>query len=245
MVHIDHLNRPVKMTDATGASVWSAVWLPFGGAYAITGAESNTARFPGQWFQLEAGLHYNWHRHYDPSLGRYTQPDPLGFVDGPSVYGYAGNAPEIFIDPTGQYSQDPLTTKKPFDIPSGGSGWGGSAGTPWAWTRRPIPVPLPVPNPSPPNPVPELCPPGDCTEAQHRDLQNRVENACGSAKSCTAQDSVEELNAKIAAHSLCIDARRRINRTCFRGGNTTHNDQVNDRQRAIERCREFLSNFGR
>jgi RHS repeat-associated protein len=30
--------------------------------------------------QLEAGLHYNWHRHYDPSLGRYTQPDPLGFV---------------------------------------------------------------------------------------------------------------------------------------------------------------------
>ena len=68
MVHVDHLNRPVKMTDATGASVWSAVWLPFGSAYAITGAESNTARFPGQWFQLEAGLHYNWHRHYDPSL---------------------------------------------------------------------------------------------------------------------------------------------------------------------------------
>ena len=33
-------------------------------------------------------MHCNWHRHYDPSLGRYTQPDPLGFVDGPSVYGY-------------------------------------------------------------------------------------------------------------------------------------------------------------
>jgi hypothetical protein len=24
----------------------------------------------GQWFQLESGLHYNWHRHYEPSLGR-------------------------------------------------------------------------------------------------------------------------------------------------------------------------------
>jgi RHS repeat-associated protein len=37
-------------------------------------------RFPGQLFQLETGLHYNWHRHYDPKTGRYLQPDPLGFV---------------------------------------------------------------------------------------------------------------------------------------------------------------------
>ena len=101
MVHVDHLHRPVKMTNAAGTSVWSAVWLPWGGAHAITGAEINDARFPGQWFQLEAGLHYNWHRHYDPPLGRYTQPDPLGFVDGPSVYAYVGNRPFSRIDPTG------------------------------------------------------------------------------------------------------------------------------------------------
>ncbi|NOT69799.1 MAG: RHS repeat-associated core domain-containing protein [Hyphomicrobium sp.] len=46
-------------------------------------------------------LHYNWHRHYDPSLGRYTQPDPLGFVDGPSVYAYAGNSPNKLVDRMG------------------------------------------------------------------------------------------------------------------------------------------------
>ncbi|MEJ2626264.1 MAG: RHS repeat-associated core domain-containing protein [Pseudolabrys sp.] len=46
-------------------------------------------RFPGQYFLLESGLHYNSHRHYDPTLGRYTQPDPLGLIDGPSVYAYA------------------------------------------------------------------------------------------------------------------------------------------------------------
>ena len=59
-------------------------------------------RFPGQWYQLEAGLHYNWHRHYDPSLGRYTQPDPLGFVDGPSVFAYVRNNPQMYVDPDGR-----------------------------------------------------------------------------------------------------------------------------------------------
>ena len=101
MVHVDHLHRPVKMTNAAGASVWSAVWLPWGGAHTITGAETLDARFPGQWFQLEAGLHYNWHRSYDPSLGRYTQPDPLGFVDGPGVYAYGLNTPLRSVDKTG------------------------------------------------------------------------------------------------------------------------------------------------
>ncbi len=80
------------------------MWLPFGGAHAITGSAASTQRFPGQWFQIEAGLHYNWHRHYDASLGRYTQPDPLGFVDGPSVYAYARNNPQMYVDPDGRIS---------------------------------------------------------------------------------------------------------------------------------------------
>ncbi|MGE0056181.1 MAG: RHS repeat-associated core domain-containing protein [Hyphomicrobium sp.] len=42
-----------------------------------------------------------WHRHYDPTIGRYTQPDPLGFVDGPSVYAYAGSKPPANVDITG------------------------------------------------------------------------------------------------------------------------------------------------
>ncbi len=97
------LNRPVKMTNSTKAAVWTAVWQPWGAAQSITGSATLNARFPGQWFQVEAGLHYNWHRHYDPSLGRYTQPDPLGFVDGPSVYGYVRGAPQVYVDPDGRF----------------------------------------------------------------------------------------------------------------------------------------------
>jgi RHS repeat-associated protein len=102
-VHVDHLARPIKMTDAAKAQAWDAVWAPWGSPHAITGPAALDARFPGQWFQLEAGLHYNWHRHYDASLGRYTQPDPLGFVDGPSVYGYAAHDPLGYVDPDGQF----------------------------------------------------------------------------------------------------------------------------------------------
>ena len=104
-VSVDHLNRPIQMWDTSLASVWQAVWQPWGGAQSITGTATLDARFPGQWFQSETGLHYNWHRQYDPTTGRYTQPDPLGFVDGPSAFGYVNGLPHAKVDPDGRYAQ--------------------------------------------------------------------------------------------------------------------------------------------
>jgi uncharacterized protein RhaS with RHS repeats len=43
-------------------------------------------------------------------VGRYTQPDPLGFVDGPSVYGYARGQPGQYVDPEGRFIAVPLIT---------------------------------------------------------------------------------------------------------------------------------------
>jgi RHS repeat-associated protein len=73
-----------------------------------TGALTQNLRFPGQWFQAETGLHQNWMRDYDPTTGRYLQADPLGLVDGPSVYGYARQSPLRFTDPTGEFIPPPL-----------------------------------------------------------------------------------------------------------------------------------------
>jgi uncharacterized protein RhaS with RHS repeats len=58
-VHADHLNRPIKMTDGSGTLVWDATYWPFGALYGINGSATNNMRFPGQYFLLEAGLHYN------------------------------------------------------------------------------------------------------------------------------------------------------------------------------------------
>ncbi len=100
-VHVDHLDRPIMMTDANKSIVWQADYNPFGGVYSITGSATNNLRFPGQYFLMEDGLHYNWYRHYDPTLGRYIQPDPLGFVNGPTLYAYAKSAPLTEVDPDG------------------------------------------------------------------------------------------------------------------------------------------------
>jgi RHS repeat-associated protein len=101
-VHPDHLDRPVMMTNAAAQTVaWAAKYDPFGNAVTISTAITNNQRLPGQWFQIEDGLAYNWHRTYDATLGRYSQADPLGFVDGPGVYGYAGGSPVMEVDPRG------------------------------------------------------------------------------------------------------------------------------------------------
>jgi RHS repeat-associated protein len=100
-VHTDHLGRPIRMTDAVKATVWAATWKPWGEVQSITGTQSQNLRFPGQYFQIETGLAYNWHRHYDPVTGRYTQPDPLRFVDGPSIYQYAMASPFMRKDRMG------------------------------------------------------------------------------------------------------------------------------------------------
>lgn len=102
MVHTDYLARPIRVTDATKATVWQASYTPWGEPQSISGPLALDLRFPGQLFQIETGLSYNWHRHYYALTGRYTQPDPLRFVDGPSVYAYVGSNPLNFTDPTGE-----------------------------------------------------------------------------------------------------------------------------------------------
>ena len=49
----------------------------------------------------ETGLIYARNRYYDPKLGRFISADPLGYVDGPSMYAFGGNNPVDRSDPMG------------------------------------------------------------------------------------------------------------------------------------------------
>jgi RHS repeat-associated protein len=65
------------------------------------GAFEFPLRFPGQYFDKETNLHYNYFRDYDPGLGAYKQSDPVGLDGGLNTYAYVSSQPLTAIDPEG------------------------------------------------------------------------------------------------------------------------------------------------
>ena len=58
-------------------------------------------RFPGQLYDKETNLHYNYFRDYDPQQGRYVESDPIGLTGGINTYSYVGGDPLQYADPSG------------------------------------------------------------------------------------------------------------------------------------------------
>ena len=58
-------------------------------------------RGSGQMFDDETGYCYQRARYYDPSIGRFLMPDPIGFYGGLNVYQFCLNQPFLFTDPLG------------------------------------------------------------------------------------------------------------------------------------------------
>jgi RHS repeat-associated protein len=99
--HNDQIGAPYKLTDISGNVSWSAYLDPFGNANILQDDIENNLRFPGQYFDAETGLSYNWHRYYDASIGRYITADPIGLEAGVNFYAYANANPLNLIDPYG------------------------------------------------------------------------------------------------------------------------------------------------
>jgi RHS repeat-associated protein len=108
-VHTDQLNTPREVTrPSDNAQLWTWFSDPFGtdaanSNPASVGAFPDNLRFPGQVFDGQAGLHANGYRDcYDPAIGRYCEPDPIGLMGGSySTYAYVNGNPISYIDPFG------------------------------------------------------------------------------------------------------------------------------------------------
>jgi RHS repeat-associated protein len=104
------LNTPRLVADATGTTVWR--WdqqEAFGNNPADEDPDANSVAFdpplrlPGQRYDKESGLHYNYFRDYDPSIGRYGESDPIGLDGGLNTYAYVEGSPLAFVDLKGLY----------------------------------------------------------------------------------------------------------------------------------------------
>jgi RHS repeat-associated protein len=119
-VHTDHLGTPTQITNTVGTLVWQATYSPFGLATINNDVDGDNnkvelnIRFPGQYYDKETELHYNWHRYYDPKVGRYITSDPLGLSAGINTYGYVEQNPIVNIDPKGL---ETFQCKRPLDSP--------------------------------------------------------------------------------------------------------------------------------
>lgn len=97
----DLVGTPTELVDEAGHIAWHSRATLWGTTAWNRDATAYTPlRFPGQYADLETGLHYNLHRHYDPDTARFTSPDPLGLVPAPNPYTYVHN-PHTWCDPLG------------------------------------------------------------------------------------------------------------------------------------------------
>ncbi|MEU4247101.1 RHS repeat-associated core domain-containing protein [Amycolatopsis sp. NPDC026612] len=96
----DLVGTPAELVDEAGEVAWHPRSTLWGKVADEPGRAWTPLRFPGQYHDRETGLHYNFHRYYDPETGRYLTHDPLGLGPAPDSLAYVPN-PTRQIDPLG------------------------------------------------------------------------------------------------------------------------------------------------
>jgi RHS repeat-associated protein len=97
----DLVGMPTELIDHNAEPAWQARSTVWGELRTDRAARADIPlRFPGQYFDRETGLHYNFARYYDPETGRYQSDDPLGLAPSPNPRAYVPN-PTRYVDPLG------------------------------------------------------------------------------------------------------------------------------------------------
>jgi RHS repeat-associated protein len=120
LVHTDWLGSTRWMSDGANGNSFPvyALFDSFGNRH--TDVTTPGSFSPFQWggavgYQSEyadpsvpgLGLVYMEQRYYDPAIGRFISPDPIGYAGGLNLYAYVGNNPTNLVDRLGLYAAYP------------------------------------------------------------------------------------------------------------------------------------------
>ena len=122
------MGLPEELSNSQGQLVWQATYKTWGNTQAEewklveadgskthpldagdqpeNEARQQNLRFQGQYLDRDTGLHYNTFRFYDPDIGRFISPDPIGLEGGINLGIYASN-PTMWVDPWGWKPRSP------------------------------------------------------------------------------------------------------------------------------------------
>ena len=97
--HQDALGSVIALSDGTTGAVGDKyTYSAYGESPSLAG---NAFRYTGRRVDAETGLYYYRARYYSPRLGRFLQPDPIGYQGGLNLYAYVGGDPLNLTDPSG------------------------------------------------------------------------------------------------------------------------------------------------
>ena len=236
-IYSDHLDTPRLITNNQSQAIWSWDSDPFGTTQANEnptnqGTFNFNLRFPGQYYDQETKTHYNYFRDYDPSTGRYLQSDPIGLGAGYNTYSYVYQNPVTWIDADGRLPLALIT--RSFMI-----GWRiGQFANPVVQPvlSRIVQAVLPIQQTG------TSSVDGDCSSSFRTYLQSEVNRTCKpDPGQCKPGESCSSMRDKCAKHTECAEARKKINNTCFRGGNDGHRFEYNKRKKMADDCKGLIA----
>jgi RHS repeat-associated protein len=115
----DDLGNTLALADSAGNLVTSYTYDPFGRTTISGAASANVFQFTGR--ENDGNLYYYRSRYYNPVMGRFISPDPIGLVGGDAnLYGYVRNNPINATDPSGNC---PACAAGAIAIETGPPGW--------------------------------------------------------------------------------------------------------------------------